>query len=138
MRIKPPLRSAFLLASPAMLAACSSGAPEGDIVNLQPGEHKVYSFEADAPMMVSFSHEGDSDTALGCQGPRVDPMAFPLPNCAGVYESDGKNIVSGGTYAEGLHGAGVGFEPVNGKITVALKNISKIPLELSIETKPVG
>lgn len=131
-------RVAALLVGSTMIAACSSGAPDGETVNLQPGEHTVYSFDADKPMMVSFSHEGDSDTALGCQGARVDPMAFPLPTCAGVYQSDGTGIVSGGTYAEGLHGAGVGFEPVNGKITVALKNISKIPLDLSIEVKPVG
>ncbi|MEP0191292.1 MAG: hypothetical protein ABJP70_11775 [Erythrobacter sp.] len=131
-------RVAALLVGSTMIAACSSEQPDGDVVTLQPGEHKVYSFDADKPMMVSFSHEGDSDTALACQGARVDPMAFPLPNCAGVYQSDGTGIVSGGTYAKGLHGAGIGFEPVDGKITVALKNISKIPLDLSIEAEPAG
>lgn len=120
----------------AALVACSGAMPDGNTVQLDPGEVEIYSFDSDEPMMVSWSHEGDADTALACQGKRLDPMAFPLPTCAGIYESDGTDIIEGSTYAEGLHGAGVTFQPEGGKIVVALKNISKVPLDLSVEVKP--
>ncbi|MEL6528817.1 MAG: hypothetical protein AAFQ27_02585 [Pseudomonadota bacterium] len=116
-----PTKSAMILTASLLFAACSQGAPEGgsqsggadndEVVRHAPGEVKNYTFEADEQMMISWRHEGDKDTALACQGEREDPNAFPLPECAGIFQSNGSRIVSGGTYAKGLHGAAVGFKP---------------------------
>ncbi len=109
-----------------------------ETVHLQPGQFKFYTIPASKPMMVGFSVEEDSEVALHCQGRRSDPDAMPFPHCAGVFESDGRSVNENGMYVTGLYGAGVGFTPRNGKITVALKNISKVPLDVSLYARPLN
>lgn len=139
MKNSPMARKAIGLAA-AFGVAFSAPFASGrtlDIVHLQPGQFKIYTLRANQPLMVGFSVEEDSDVALHCQGRRANRDAMPFPHCAGVFESDGRTVIENGMYATGLYGAGVGFTPKNGKITVALKNISKVPLDVSLYAKPL-
>lgn len=128
---------AFAAAIGFATSAASASAETDGIVRLQPGEFRIYTFRANEPLMVGFSVEEESEVALKCQGWRADPENLKFPNCAGVFESDGRRVIENGIYAIGTYGAGVGFTPKNGQIVVALKNISKIPLDLSIKARPL-
>lgn len=105
-------------------------------VSLAPGAVRHLVFRADQKMLVSFMHQGDPKTAMSCHGRPNANARSPMKHCAGIYESDGKKIKMAGNSAEGVYGGAVSFEPLDGKITVALKNLSIVELSFVIEAMP--
>lgn len=114
-------------------AGAQTDASQEHTVRLAPEEMRIFSFVADEKMVVSFRHLGKPEEALSCNGEVADVTVEPLKHCGGVYASDGQGIIEGGNYAEGVFGGIVSFAPVDGKITVALKNLSATSLEFSIK-----
>ncbi|MEL7189751.1 MAG: hypothetical protein AAGK17_09400 [Pseudomonadota bacterium] len=139
MRNKAITKKALGLAAAigVVLSAPSASGRTLETVHLQPGQFKIYTLPASEPMMVGFSVEEATEVAMNCQGWRADPETLKFPHCGGVFESDGRSVTENGMYVTGLYGAGVRFMPKNGKITVALKNISRVPLDLSLYARPI-
>lgn len=111
---------------------------EEHTVRLAPDEIRIFNFVADDMMVVSFRHLGEPEEALSCHGEPADVTVEPLKHCGGVYASDGQGILEDGNHAEGVFGGGVSFEPVDDKITVALKNLSQTSIDFSIKLTPRG